>query len=285
MRRFSRHRRGSVYPIALGTVGLLAVAQARMSCIPQDLGAAATDETPVIQNQTGRELTAEELDEIIANGTGERVTIVFLNPNPGPAGPTGKDGITGAPGPVGPAGPPGPPGPPGPALIGQVVMWAGPFDAPPAGWLACDGSLVARSRYPLLFSILGERFGAGDGSTTFQLPDFRDRTPMGASAYLSSGALATQVEGYAAAQGGSPTHTLTESELPAHDHDMTHTHDLPTGFSGLGSFMFMTSETSTPSATPTSQPSPQRTGFTGGGAAHPILDPYFAISYVVFAGE
>lgn len=282
MRQFIRHRRGSIYPVALAATGLLVASQARFACIPEDLGASATGDATVIQNQTGRELTAEELDQIIANGSGERVTIVFLNPNPGPDGAPGKDGLEGAPG---PSGPPGPQGPAGPSLIGEVTMWLGPFDSPPAGWLTCDGSLVARSRYPLLFSVIGERFGPGDGSTTFQLPDFRDRSPMGASSILSSGALATNVEGYAASFGGSPTHTLTESELPAHDHDMTHTHDMPTGISGSGVPIFVTAQDSAPSLTPTSGPSPQRTGFTGGGAPHPIVDPYFAVSYLVFAGE
>ena len=43
----------------------------------------------------------------------------------------------------------------------------------PAGWLAADGSLVSRTTYAALFAAIGTLYGAGDGSTTFQLPDMR----------------------------------------------------------------------------------------------------------------
>lgn len=43
----------------------------------------------------------------------------------------------------------------------------------PAGWLFCDGAIVSRATYPTLFLAIGTIFGAGDGSTTFQLPDLR----------------------------------------------------------------------------------------------------------------
>lgn len=45
----------------------------------------------------------------------------------------------------------------------------------PSGFLMCDGSAVSRSTYSRLFSAIGTSYGAGDGSTTFNLPDFRDR--------------------------------------------------------------------------------------------------------------
>ncbi len=49
----------------------------------------------------------------------------------------------------------------------------------PNGWLICDGSAVSRSTYASLFAIIGETFGAGDSATTFNLPDFQDRVPVG----------------------------------------------------------------------------------------------------------
>jgi len=54
---------------------------------------------------------------------------------------------------------------------GTVSMFAG--TSAPTGWLLCDGSNVNRSTYPSLFNVIGETFGAGDGSTTFSLPDLR----------------------------------------------------------------------------------------------------------------
>lgn len=45
----------------------------------------------------------------------------------------------------------------------------------PEGWLLCDGSAVSRATYATLFSAIGTSFGAGDGTSTFNLPDFRGR--------------------------------------------------------------------------------------------------------------
>lgn len=58
---------------------------------------------------------------------------------------------------------------------GEVMLFAG--DAVPDGWLPCAGALVSRSAYPELFAAVGEKYGAGDGSTTFALPDTADRFP------------------------------------------------------------------------------------------------------------
>lgn len=49
----------------------------------------------------------------------------------------------------------------------------------PAGFIPCDGRNVSRTTWWRLFSVFGTRFGAGDGSTTFAVPDFRTRAPLG----------------------------------------------------------------------------------------------------------
>lgn len=49
----------------------------------------------------------------------------------------------------------------------------------PAGFLNCDGSAVSRTTYSLLFAAIGTAWGVGDGSTTFNIPDFRRRTAVG----------------------------------------------------------------------------------------------------------
>ena len=46
-------------------------------------------------------------------------------------------------------------------------------DTPPTGWLKANGALISRATYANLFTAIGDRFGAGDGSTTFRLPDLR----------------------------------------------------------------------------------------------------------------
>lgn len=60
---------------------------------------------------------------------------------------------------------------------GTVFYFA--MAAPPEGWLACNGAAVSRSAYAALFGAIGTTYGGGDGSTTFTLPDLRDRVAWG----------------------------------------------------------------------------------------------------------
>lgn len=59
-------------------------------------------------------------------------------------------------------------------LAGFVAPYAG--DTPPTGWLACDGSTINRTTYSKLFSAIGTKYGAGDGSTTFALPNLNNNS-------------------------------------------------------------------------------------------------------------
>lgn len=64
--------------------------------------------------------------------------------------------------------------------VGTIKMW--PSATPPEGYLICDGTAVSRTTYVDLFTALGGNsspFGLGDGSTTFNLPDFGVRSPLG----------------------------------------------------------------------------------------------------------
>lgn len=79
----------------------------------------------------------------------------------------------------------------------------------PAGFLLCDGTAVSRTVYATLYAVIGDTFGAGDGETTFNLPDLSGRVPLGVSMSHALGST-----------GGSETVTLTESELPAHVHEV-----------------------------------------------------------------
>jgi len=63
---------------------------------------------------------------------------------------------------------------------GSVITWTGSPSAPPSGWLLCNGAEVSRSTYSSLFAITSTYFGVGDGSTTFNLPDFRALSLVGA---------------------------------------------------------------------------------------------------------
>lgn len=57
----------------------------------------------------------------------------------------------------------------------------------PSGWLPCDGSAVSRTQYADLFAAIGTSWGDGDGSTTFNVPDLRDRVIQGAKTFNEVG--------------------------------------------------------------------------------------------------
>lgn len=102
---------------------------------------------------------------------------------------------------------------------GSLQMFAGA--AAPAGWLLCNGAAVSRTTYARLWTAIGATFGAGDGSTTFNLPDLRQRFPLGIAASGTGNALG--------ATGGAIDHTHS---VPAHHHAMGTGADLNVTSSG-----------------------------------------------------
>lgn len=97
--------------------------------------------------------------------------------------------------------------------VGTVIMWPGATSAPgSASWIEADGSAVSRTTYSALFAVLGTTYGAGDGSTTFNLPDFRGQFLSGLPAAGRS--LGTR---YGAAGNNA---ILTSSNIPAHTHPL-----------------------------------------------------------------
>ena len=61
--------------------------------------------------------------------------------------------------------------------VGTILGYAG--DIPPIGFIWCDGLEIDRTSYADLFSVIGTKFGAGNGTTTFNVPDFRDKVSIG----------------------------------------------------------------------------------------------------------
>lgn len=107
-------------------------------------------------------------------------------------------------------------------MVGEVIDYAG--GAAPAGWLLCSGAAVSRTTYADLFAILGTVYGAGNGTTTFNLPDARGRVIAGKDNMggVSSNRLATPIDGdVLGAAGGTELHTLTVGQIPGHGHDVT----------------------------------------------------------------
>ena len=66
-----------------------------------------------------------------------------------------------------------------PAVVGAVVAFAG--STTPQGWLLCDGSAVSRTDYAALYAVIGTTYGAGEGSTTFNLPNLVDKFVEGSA--------------------------------------------------------------------------------------------------------
>ena len=100
--------------------------------------------------------------------------------------------------------------------IGFIGSYGGV--TPPEGWLICDGSVVSRTAYSALFAAIGTTYGAGDGSTTFNLPDYRDRVPVGLDSNDSDFNVLGKKVG---SKSQTPTingHALTINEMPSHSH-------------------------------------------------------------------
>lgn len=102
---------------------------------------------------------------------------------------------------------------------GTVLPFAGP--SAPAGYLFCDGSNISRETYSNLFSVLGVVYGAGDGSTTFRIPDLRGRAVYGRDNMGGTAAnrLTNNLVGSTlGASGGIETRTITTNQMPSHTH-------------------------------------------------------------------
>jgi microcystin-dependent protein len=89
----------------------------------------------------------------------------------------------------------------------KLISW----NFAPTGWAFCNGQLLQINQNQALFSILGTNYG-GNGQTTFALPDLRGRVPV-----HTGGPIGAIVGGV----GGEESHTLIQSEMPAHIHQLS----------------------------------------------------------------
>lgn len=105
---------------------------------------------------------------------------------------------------------------------GAMLQW--PTATAPTGFLLCTGAAVSRTIYAALFAVIGTTFGAGDGTTTFNLPDFDNRFPVGAGDLYAVAATGGSKD----AVNISHTHTATVTD-PGHTHTLPRTNSVNTG--------------------------------------------------------
>jgi microcystin-dependent protein len=163
---------------------------------------------------------------------------------------------------------------------GIIKMFGGA--TAPSGYLACDGGAVSRTTYAALFAAVGTTHGVGDGSTTFNVPDFRRRVPVGAGG-TGTAVLANTL----GSKGGFETHTLLTTEIPVHSHDIYAGTDNTSGNAtsagattarGLGG-----SSSATGLAAITNLPASAQKAVrdTGGGGAHNNVQPSIVVNYII----
>ena len=105
----------------------------------------------------------------------------------------------------------------------SIIAFAG--SSAPSGFLICDGSAVSRTTYATLFGVISTTYGVGDSSSTFNLPDLRERVIAGKA--TSASLLTSGVSGITSTTlgnaGGVQSVALTsaQSGLPAHNHTLT----------------------------------------------------------------
>ena len=165
-------------------------------------------------------------------------------------------------------------------FIGEIKTVG--FNFAPRNYAACDGQIMAINQNAALFSILGTTYG-GNGQTTFALPNMQANSPMhpGTGVGLSTYDLG-QV-------GGAATVTLTEPELPSHNHVLNSATLTPAnaaqnvGVPASNALLGLSAPgmAYADAATPAVEMAPNAILPTGGGQSHDNQQPYLVIMFVI----
>jgi microcystin-dependent protein len=156
------------------------------------------------------------------------------------------------------------------APTGGLIMWG--TGTAPSGWLLCAGAAVNRTTYAALFAVIGTTFGVGDGSTTFNLPNYTSRMPYGTTVGSTGGSADAVVVSH--------THTATSTVTdPGHNHTATSTTGANINWVGTGgAAVLVNSVTGTATTGITVATTNTSAGVSGIGAN---LPPYLGINFII----
>ena len=149
---------------------------------------------------------------------------------------------------------------------GGLMMW--PTASAPSGWLLCNGAAVSRSTYSGLYAVVGTTFGSGDGSTTFNLPDYRDRMPIGAGTTYSANSSGGSKDAIVV----SHTHTIT---------DPGHTHGIPSVVTVYHNPASNPGDLQSGSTTTSSATTGISVNSAGSSGTNANLPPYLGIYFII----
>jgi microcystin-dependent protein len=160
---------------------------------------------------------------------------------------------------------------------GTIVPWSAA--SLPSGFLECNGQTVSRSTYSALFAIIGTTYGAGDGSTTFLVPDLADNVPVGKSnnkALASTGG-ANTVSSTGNVGGSTANATLSTGQLASHSHSggansVSNTNQPPNSSGAT---------TGNTGSAGSGQGHSHNMSATFSGTASSVLQPYLALIYII----
>ena len=163
-----------------------------------------------------------------------------------------------------------------------IVPWT--TASVPSGFLECAGAAVSRSTYAALFAIIGTTYGAGDGSTTFNVPDLQNNVAVGKSNTKNLGSTggANTVTSTGNVGGSTANATLSTAQLASHSHTSSAENDefglTPRAFRGVyGNSRGNPSTTSTGSGSGHSH----NMSASFSGDATSVVQPYLTVIYII----
>ena len=164
---------------------------------------------------------------------------------------------------------------------GCIIPWSD--TSVPTGFLECNGAAVSRSTYATLFAIVATTYGAGNGSTTFNLPDLKDNVPLGRSnsAALASTGGANTVTSTGNVGGSTANATLATAQLASHSHNYFVGEQDPNAMSEAGGRFVNTNQSRNTANTGSGQGHDHNMSATFTGDATAVVQPYLTILYVI----